>query len=1108
MSNNKGPTTTFHIDIAELKKGIQEAKRQIQLANAEFKAVSSTMDNWAQSTDGVRAKINQLNTTATAQQRILNSLELEYRQVCQEQGETSTGAEQLRIRIANQQAAVNRTRREIQNWENALGNIESESDRVETASESLNSEIKEQQDKLKELKKKYTDVVLAQGENSEEARELAGQISSLSSELSENRNRLSAAEQAADELDNSLEDVGESADDANDGFTSFKATIANLAANVVQELISALKDLAVSCINVGKEFDSAMAQVSAVSGATGEDLQTLRDKAKEMGANTKFSATEAADAFNYMAMAGWKTEDMLGGIEGILSLAAAGNTDLATTSDIVTDALTAMGESAGEAGRLADVMAAASSNSNTNVEMMGETFKYVGTLVGALDYEMEDAALAIGLMANSGVKAEQAGTSLRSILTRLAAPPKQAAEAMEELGLSMRNEKNEMKSFDEIILDLREAFKGLANDEDKQAEMAKKLAGTSGMSGLLAIVNATEQDFNKLSTAINNSTGVAANMAATMQNNLGGDLTALGSKFEGVQLTIYEKFEPALRKGVEVLSKLLDVVNFLIAHGTEVKAVLAGMATAVATYLAYTAAITIMKEGWRALTVVQKAVTAAQWLMNVAMAANPIGIVVALIAGLVAAFIVLWNKSDKFREFWINLWEKVKAKFEAAWEAICKFFTETVPAAFSNLINWIKANWSTILLLLISPFAGLFKYFYENNTQFKGFVDNVITSIKELPGKLWEWLLNAINRVKEWALNMAESAKEAGSNFIQSIITFYKELPEKIGYILGFVLGKIIQWNTNVYLFITKKVPEIIEKVVKFYSELPGKLWTWLLKTVAKVSAWKTNMENKAKEAGKAFIDKVISFVKELPGKVWIWLTGTLEKINTWKTNTTNKAKETGKAFIDKVISFVKELPGKVWTWLVQTIAKINAWKTKLVEKGKEAAKGLFDSIVDTVKGLPDKIKEIGGNIVKGLWDGINNMKKWLSDKVKSFCDGITKGIKDSFDIHSPSRVMRDEVGKYLALGIAEGITKNKDAVSEAMQALKNDIAVPIDLGISTAAVKSSIVGSARASYGTKTENIINNNDYNFYQYNTSPKALSRLEIYRQTRNQLKMARI
>ena len=215
--------------------------------------------------------------------------------------------------------------------------------------------------------------------------------------------------------------------------------LADLVADGIRMAISALKDLATETIKAGMGFEQGMAQVQAISGATAEEMQLLSDKAKEMGAKTKFSASESAEAFNYMAMAGWETEDMLNGIEGIMNLAAASGADLATTSDIVTDALTAMGYSAGDAGKLADVMAAASSNANTNVDLMGKTFQYAAPIVGALGYSMEDTAVAIGLMANAGIKGDKAGTALRSVLTRLSAPPKECAEAMEELGQMTEN---------------------------------------------------------------------------------------------------------------------------------------------------------------------------------------------------------------------------------------------------------------------------------------------------------------------------------------------------------------------------------------------------------------------------------------------------------------------------------------------------------------------------------------------------------------------------------------------------------------------------------------------------------------------------------------------
>ena len=293
---------------------------------------------------------------------------------------------------------------------------------------------------------------------------------------------------------------------------------------------------------------------------SGEDLAALTDKAKEMGAKTKFSATESAEAMQYMAMAGWKTGDMLNGIEGIMNLAAASGEDLATTSDIVTDALTAFGLSAQDSTHFADVLAQASSNANTNVGMMGETFKYVAPVAGAMGYSAEDVATAVGLMANSGIKASQAGTSLRTILTRMAKPTKEVQTAMDQLGVSVIDSDGNMKSLHEIMDDLRSGFSGLS--EVEKVNMAATLGETDGMSGLLAIVNASDGDYQKLTDSINNCSGAAANMAETMQNNLGGQLTILGSTAESLALEIYESVKGPLtdmtKLGIDAVSNLTE----------------------------------------------------------------------------------------------------------------------------------------------------------------------------------------------------------------------------------------------------------------------------------------------------------------------------------------------------------------------------------------------------------------------------------------------------------------------------------------------------------------------------------------------------------------------
>lgn len=339
---------------------------------------------------------------------------------------------------------------------------------------------------------------------------------------------------------------------AEKGMSSFSSYAKTAMAGVKTAIVTgsaAITAMAGYSVKVGSDFEAAMSKVSAISGATGDDLQKLTEKAKEMGAKTKFSATESAQAFEYMAMAGWKTDDMLNGIEGIMNLAAASGEDLATTSDIVTDALTAMGLQASDSGHFADVLAAASSNSNTNVGMMGETFKYVAPVAGALGYNIEDLSQAIGLMANSGIKSTQAGTALRSILTRLAKPPKEAAAAMEKYDISMKNSDGSMKSLMEVMENMRDSLRGLPKDE--KAAAAAALGGQEAMSGLLSIVNASDTDFKKLASSIKNADGASEKMANTMNDNLKGSITIAGSALEGFGINVYEKMEKPLKRVVD-----------------------------------------------------------------------------------------------------------------------------------------------------------------------------------------------------------------------------------------------------------------------------------------------------------------------------------------------------------------------------------------------------------------------------------------------------------------------------------------------------------------------------------------------------------------------------
>ena len=323
--------------------------------------------------------------------------------------------------------------------------------------------------------------------------------------------------------------------------------------------VDKIKDFGQAVMETGMAFDAQMSTVASISGATNEELDALREKAKEMGAATSFSATESAQALEYMAMAGWKTDDMLNGLEGVMNLAAASGEDLATTSDIVTDAMTAFGMTADQSTYFANVLAQTASNSNTNVSMMGETFKYVAPLAGAMGYTIEDMSAAIGLMANSGIKGSQAGTALRGTITNLASPTDTVATAMDTLGVSLVDSEGKTKSFGETLNDLRNGFADLS--ETEKTQYAAAIAGKEGMSGLLAIVNSSEGDFNKLTESIKGCAGASQEMADTRLDNLQGDVTLLKSAWEGVQIAISDKLTPVFRELVQKITDVLPAIQ-------------------------------------------------------------------------------------------------------------------------------------------------------------------------------------------------------------------------------------------------------------------------------------------------------------------------------------------------------------------------------------------------------------------------------------------------------------------------------------------------------------------------------------------------------------------
>ena len=954
--------------------------------------------------------------------------------------------------------------------------------------------------------------------------DISGFLSGLQSAQSQAN---TASKNIATTIGNKLQSAGKSMTSAGSTFTKTVTT--------------PVLGLGTAAVKVTSDFESAMSKVSAISGATGGDLDALSKKAQEMGAKTKFSATESAEAFTYMAMAGWKTKDMLSGIDGIMSLAAADGLDLATTSDIVTDALTAFGLSASDSGHFADVLAKASSNANTNVSMLGESFKYAAPVAGALGYSAEDTAIALGLMANAGIKGSQGGTALRGSLTRLIKPTDEAAVLMEQYGLSMTNADGSMKSLGEVMNMLRDKLGGLT--EAEQAQVAAQIFGQEAMSGMLAIINASDSDYAKLTDAIYDADGAAQQMADTMLDNLSGQLTLLKSALEGLAIQFGEILMPYIKQFVTWLQNLTQKLQELTPEQKEQIVKWAAIAAAIGPVLmvlgkltsSVGSIITTFGKIPGAIAKAKSAFTAVSAAIGGISA--PVVAVVAVIGVLIAAFANLWKTNEEFRNKMTAIWDGIKSKFEsfaqgivdrlnalgfdfenfgevvkAIWDGFCSLLAPIFEGVFNQISvilgsvldaltgifdvfigiftgNWDQAwqgvkeifgavwdlikgtfeswvmafkgiadtvlgwfgttwdeTWTNIKQFFVDIWNGITSFFSNIISSIKMAVSNFITTIinffAQLPTNIANFITNAYNSVVTWVSNMVAKAREMGQNFLNAVVSFFTNLPYKVGYFIGNTLTNIIIWVGNMVAKAREMGTNFLNNVVSFFTQLPGKVLQFITSAFNNVQTWATNMVNKAREMGTNFINNVVSFFTQLPGKVLQFITSAFNNVQTWATNMANKAREMGTNFINNVVSFMQQLPGKIKQYLDSAITNLVTWVTQMGQKGEEAVQSLIDNVKSAASGIADEVKSIGSDIVSGVWNGIKAAKdKFVSD-VKSFFSGIADGAKDALGIGSPSKVFRDEIGKWLPPGVVQGF---EAAMPSAMKAIQKDLNKGID---------------------------------------------------------------
>lgn len=761
------------------------------------------------------------------------------------------------------------------------------------------------------------------------------------------------------------------------------------------------------------DFEAQMSKVAAISGASAEDLDALSKKAREMGMSTKFSATESGEALEYMAMAGWNTKEMMDGLEGVMYLAAASGEELGTTSDIVTDALTAFGKSAADAGEFADVLAKASSVSNTNVSMMGETFKYVAPLAGALSYDYKDVAVAIGLMANSGIKASQAGTALRGMFTRLSKPTKQSAEAMEKLGISITKPNGQTKPLSELLKDLRTKFAGLS--EAEKTQYAAMLAGQNGMSGLLAIVNATDQEFADLTENINNSSGAAKDMADTMNDNLAGQITILKSTLSEIGIQFGEILLPFVKGFVEWIQKLATGFANLSAPVKTVITLVGSIAAAAGPLLLGIG--TAIKLGGTALTGLAKIAPALKAVM--AVLSGPAGIAVAIGAA-VAAIITLTGGWDKLKEAAVGAWNSIKQKVTEAWEKIKPTFDEIseklapVKQTFSDLVTTIKG------FLSGDQSLGDVGYVIQDLVEkFTGFLDEVVPGFKEFHETVLKPLTSFLKVTFTAAWEAVQTFfTETLPPIIEDLKTKFSEFHTTVLMPLGtFLKTTFLNAWTALQTFFTETLPGILTDVGTafdtFKTTILDPFATFLKDTFLKAwkdinTFWTDTLKPKLNALWIAFIGLWENTLKPIADFLGDTFT------TAWKGIMSLFGSKDDEDSVSGKVDSLRKTLNTIWNTVLRPLANFVSSTLSLSwDVFKEALSGLLDFLTNVFKGdwkaAWEAIVRAFGNIFKKIVakvkTPINSVIGFLNsliDKVESAVNTIINGINSALTISIP----------------------------------------------------------------------------------------------------------
>ena len=767
---------------------------------------------------------------------------------------------------------------------------------------------------------------------------------------------------------------------------------------------TAVGGLGAAAVKTAADFDTSMSRVAAVSGATGKELAALRDKAREMGAKTKFSASEAAEAMNYMAMAGWKTEEMLSGIDGIMNLAAASGEDLATTSDIVTDALTAFGLTAKDSGHFADILAAASSNANTNVSMMGETFKYCAPIAGALGFSAEDTAEAIGLMANAGIKSSQAGTSLRSIMNNLTGDIRLSGAALGDVTIATTNADGSMRGLSDILADCRGAFSKLS--ESEKANAAESLVGKNAMSGFLALMNAAPADIAKLTGAIDNCDGASAKMADTMQDNLAGQFTILKSQLQELAIAFGEILMPAIRNIVSGVQAFVDKLNGMD-ESTKRAVVKIALLVAAIGPLLIIIGTTVSKIGtaMKAFSSLAQGIVAfsakvggMSGLMSKLGAAiggisAPVVAVAAVVGTLAAAFVHLWNTNEGFRKAITGTWNKIRETVSG----FCQGIVDRLNAlgfSFRDITDVIKTVWDGLCQFLAPVFEGAFNVIADILSTVTGVITGILDVFIGLFTGNWSQMWNGIkgifssvwNGIVSFFTNIMNVLKGVADVVLGWFGTSWTEVWTDTrtffeGVWNGIAVFFTSTWDTlkNIVRTGIMLVGSIISGAADMIT-LPFRfIWENCRDTVTSIWSRIRSVISAAFSAVKNTVSTAMNAIKTVSGTAW-------NAISTKVSTVVNAIK----TVVANVFNAVKSVASSVWNGIKSTIGSV-------ADGIKSKVSSVFNAVKSTVSSVFNGIRSTAANVWNGVKNAIITPIEAAKNKIKSIVDsirGLFSGMK------------------------------------------------------------------------------------------------------------------